>query len=261
MNAFPPDIIVLTHSHWDHAQGVPVFREKAVREHKTIEVMASEKAIPLLEDQSWNDVFHTETCENIKDVTALREGETVDLEKLTLRVYDVPGHIKDHIALFDQKTRNIFVGDSIGMKVGEGAFLPPFMPPYWQKDAFYSSIAKLRQIDFESISLAHFGYIYGEEAEAILDESVATFEQWWKLFEDNSERLSDTSFLLGEIEKSLNPVYPDFRILSPKLKALAGIAKIAMTIVRKQPPPVGKLLMKEVVEWLVDGFRSYQSTQ
>ena len=29
LNAFPPDIIILTHSHWDHTQAIPILRKKA----------------------------------------------------------------------------------------------------------------------------------------------------------------------------------------------------------------------------------------
>jgi glyoxylase-like metal-dependent hydrolase (beta-lactamase superfamily II) len=51
--AFPPDVILLTHSHYDHAQGVPVMRAEASKEGKSIEVLASREAVPLLREPSY----------------------------------------------------------------------------------------------------------------------------------------------------------------------------------------------------------------
>ena len=73
MNGFPPDIIIVTHSHWDHTQAIPAMRDSAAKQGKTIEVLASENAIPLLADQSYNDVFAPGPYANITDVTALKK--------------------------------------------------------------------------------------------------------------------------------------------------------------------------------------------
>ena len=131
MNAFPPDYVILTHSHWDHSQGIPTFRNKAKEVQKSFETFASEKAIPLLEDQSYNEVLKLKQFENIKDVSPLKEGDIINLDGINLKVIDVPGHNTDHIALLDENNKNIFLGDSIGIKVGDKAFLSPIMPPYW----------------------------------------------------------------------------------------------------------------------------------
>lgn len=58
---------------------------------------------------------------------------------------------KDPIAILDGSTKNIFVGDSIGYKIGDNTFLPPFMPPFWDMALFHATIEKYRQIDFESL--------------------------------------------------------------------------------------------------------------
>ena len=48
LDAFPPNLIVVSHPHWDHAQGIPFLRQEALRQGRKIEVMASSEAIPLL---------------------------------------------------------------------------------------------------------------------------------------------------------------------------------------------------------------------
>ena len=77
LNAFPPDIIILTHSHWDHTQAIPILRKKAAMEQKHIKVMASEAAIPLLEDQSFNKVY----------------DEKENYEKKILHIYIFPNYV------------------------------------------------------------------------------------------------------------------------------------------------------------------------
>ena len=259
MNAFPPDMIIVTHSHWDHTQAIPTLRKEAAKLGKTIEVMASEAAIPLLADQSYNDVFESGPYENIRDVTALKEGDGVDLGKTTLRIHNVPGHHKNHIAILDESNKNIFVGDSIGYKVGDNTFLPPFMPPFWDMESFQATIEKYRQINFDSICMAHFGYIHGDEVKGILDEAVAICDTWWEVYDRNADRLDDINHMVEVIFKEINPapIYPE--ILSLKLKILAGGMTGVMKLLRKEPVPLYKHLMKSIVAWLGKGYETYQS--
>lgn len=260
LNVFPPDIIILTHSHWDHTQAVPFLRKKAAQQQENIEVMASRKALPFLEDQSWNEVLSEGPFENIKDVTPLNEGDTIDLGGITLKIFDVPGHMKDHIAILDEKNKNIFVGDSIGCKAGDQFFVPPFQPPHWDRDAFINSVNKLREIDYDSLCLAHFGYIYGDEARSILDEAVSVYELWWHLFEENIDRLDDTGYMLGVISKEANLVYPEIKLLNLKFRVLLGVMNGLKRLTRKKTQVIGEIIMDQILKGLAQGFKTYKNS-
>ncbi|MFX1282606.1 MAG: hypothetical protein ACFFB5_03090 [Promethearchaeota archaeon] len=67
-----------------------MLRKKAKQKQKSFETIASEKAIPLLEDQSYNEVLKSKRFENIKDVSPLKEGDIIDFDGLNLKVIDVP---------------------------------------------------------------------------------------------------------------------------------------------------------------------------
>ncbi|MFX0095156.1 MAG: MBL fold metallo-hydrolase [Candidatus Hodarchaeota archaeon] len=265
MKAFPPDYIALTHSHWDHSQGVSIFRKEALKEQRTITVLASEKAISLLEDQSFNKIFNPKKrFENIKDVSPLKEGDQIDLEGLTLDIIEVPGHSKDHIAFFDTKNKTLFVGDSIGLKFGgSGTHLPPFMPPYWNKEDFYLSVEKLKQVDFEGICLSHFGYIYNKEAKNLLVDVCSVTDQWWQLFEkaEKEDKLDDTKYLTDLIMKETNLVIPDFKIEKFVMKFLLGLINSIRKIIRKDPLLPGHLLLPEVVGWFVSGYKIFKDLE
>ncbi len=233
LNAFPPDIIIVTHFHFDHTQGIPYFRKKAAKLNKKIEVMASQTAIPLLEDQSFNDIYGIGPYKNIVEVTPLKEGDRIDLDGIKLKIFEVPGHSKDHIAILDEKNKNIFVGDAIGVKATDDFFSsPPFMPPFFDKEAYYNSINKLKKIDYKTLCLAHFGYIYDKEAKDILDESVSTFEKWWKLFEDNIEKLDDIDYMVDKVLDNCYPEYIDKKI--------------------------AKIRLQNSVPWLINSFKTYK---
>ena len=106
LNAFPPDMIILTHSHWDHTQAIPFLSQEAEKMGKKIEILASAAAIPHLRDQSFNDAFGMGPYDNIEnEITPLKEGDRIDLEGITLKIFEIPGHINDHIAILDEKNK------------------------------------------------------------------------------------------------------------------------------------------------------------
>ncbi|MHA1996220.1 MAG: MBL fold metallo-hydrolase [Candidatus Hodarchaeales archaeon] len=258
LDAFPPDYIVLTHSHWDHCQGVPLLREKATKEQKSIEVFASEAAIPLLLDQSYNSVFHSkDKYQNIEHVNPLKEGDTLDLGDIILQVYSTPGHTKDQISLLDKKNKNLFVGDSIGMKVGDNAFLSSIMPPFCNKDDFSSTIQKVKQIVYESISLAHFGYIYDNEAKNILNEAQRIFNQTWNIFESAEQinKLDDIDYIFQVIMNEIKPTIPEFELLKSSMRIMLKTINSFRRIIGKKPISTATLMMRDVLQWQIDGYK------
>ena len=255
LDAFPPDMIIVTHPHYDHAQAIPAMRLEAARQQKQIEVVAARDAVPLLADPSFNDVFDHGPYEAVNDVTPVEDGDTIDAGGIPLRVYAVPGHCTGHIALLDEQTGNLFVGDSIGNKIGDHTAIPPFMPPTWDPDAFRATIATLKQVDYQSMCLAHYGYIYGSEARTILDEAVATCDTWWDLYRRNADKLADSSFITSVVMRELNPEVPDISPVSFPLVVLFPLLMAWNKLVGKGPQAVISLLLKPTVEQLADGYR------
>ncbi len=261
IGAFPPDLIIVTHSHYDHTQGIPVLRREAAKSGKNIEVLALEKAIPLLKDQSWNEVLERGPHESIQDVTSLREGDVVDLGSTTLKVYEAPGHTWDQIAIMDESSKNLFVGDAIGDKIADHTSIPPFYPPSWDLGAFRATINRLKQLDYESISLAHFGYIYGDEVRHLLDEANVTCETWWRLFDKYADKLEDIRFMREAVLSEIKPIVPDVKIESPRLKALFALICAWRKLTGKPYLPVGVLLLDGVLKNLAAGYKTFKKQQ
>ena len=89
LGIFPVHKILLTHSHFDHIQGVE--KLKKLMKETDVEVLASEKAIDNLKDPKIiNDVLENEMfnvqAKPVVDVTPLKEGDVIDLNGLKLEV-------------------------------------------------------------------------------------------------------------------------------------------------------------------------------
>lgn len=166
---YPIHKILLTHSHFDHAQAVEKLK-MLMREDK-IEVLASEKAIKNLKSPETMNEYFGYTMNPINDVTPLKEGDLIDLNGLELEILNFFGHTQDSIAIVDKKNRNIFVGDAIIDKLDYQTIMPEFVPPDFNESEYFKTLSKLESMrdELDSISLAHFGVWKGEDLDSIVE--------------------------------------------------------------------------------------------
>jgi glyoxylase-like metal-dependent hydrolase (beta-lactamase superfamily II) len=143
------------------------------------------------------------TLLNIPEVNPLKEGDIIDLDGISLQVIEVPGHIKDHIAIFDEMNEILFTGDSLGVQFTVGAPYPNFMPLFWNKEDFYSSIEKMEKINFEGIALAHYGLLEGEPAQEYIKNLRIESQKWLTILERAEEEgsLDNIPYLVDLIFK------------------------------------------------------------
>ncbi len=160
--------LLLTHSHFDHIQGVE--RLKALNKETEIEVLASERGINNLKNpEKMNEGFEVNPVEN---VTPLKEGDNIDLNGLELEIFNFFGHTQDHVAVYDKENKNIFTGDAIINRYDRETLSPTFMPPDFNERELLKTFEKLRKMKNKliSISLSHFGVWEGEDFEKIINE-------------------------------------------------------------------------------------------
>ena len=169
---YPIQKIVVTHSHWDHAQGLSKITK--LMKDVEVEVLASENAIDnlrqperMVEGYEGINAFPYEG-----EVTPLKEGDIIDLNGLELEIVNFFGHTMDSIGIFDKSNKNIFIGDAVSMRLDEDAFYSPLMPPKFNENDLIKSFNKLRGMKdkLSSISLAHFGIWKDDHCSQILNE-------------------------------------------------------------------------------------------
>ena len=156
---WPLQKIILTHSHWDHTQGIQFFREKIKQENlPQIEILASEKAIPYLLDQSYNTCFvleekHSAELPNIEGVIPIKEKVQLN-PNYTLDIIETPGHMADHISVYDPQTKTLFNGDAIGLHWHPQFYVCNSNSIYWKEKDYLESIKRVKSLDLEYLCIA-----------------------------------------------------------------------------------------------------------
>jgi glyoxylase-like metal-dependent hydrolase (beta-lactamase superfamily II) len=260
-NAFPPDIIVLTHSHWDHTQGVPALCREAEKRGRSIRVMASKKAIGNLKDQSWNNAFdEKQTFENIDTVEPVEDGQSIDLGGIELQTIDLSGHCEDDIGLYDETTRTFFLGDALGYAVEDSVMFPPFMPPFWNEKGFYAAVEKIKGFDYENLCLAHYGCLKANRSKTFPDEAVQTYETWWHIFEDAAQKgkLDDISHLKSGLLNETGMKYPELEISKPAKRFMLSLLNTSRKVLGKNPINVAEVQLEGIIGWLAKGYKGSQ---
>lgn len=100
--------VILTHGHLDHVGGTQVIAEKL-----NVPVIGPEK-----EDLFWLEQLESQSQRFGLPITSsftpdrwLQENEIVEVGNIKLKVLHIPGHTPGHIALYDEKSKKVIVGD------------------------------------------------------------------------------------------------------------------------------------------------------
>src|SRR5262249_19132490 len=100
----------------------------------------------------------------------LADGEEVRVgpDRAVVTV-DSPGHAKHHLALHDEESGIIFVGDAVGVRLPDAGILRPSTPPPdFDLDQALHSLQRFAQRAPTGIALAHYGLV--PNPATILDE-------------------------------------------------------------------------------------------
>ena len=179
--------LLLTHIHLDHAGA----SGSIVRENPAIEVLVHHIGAPHMADPSkllasatrlygeadmqrlWGDVIALPK-ENLRP---LKGGETIEAAGREIRVAYTPGHAWHHVSYFDVASRVAFVGDTAGIRRGEGTYvMPPTPPPDIDLEAWRESEEKILAWDPDALFLTHFGPFRGARLQ--FQQLWENIEQW-----------------------------------------------------------------------------------
>jgi len=180
------DTILLTHIHLDHAGATGTL----VKENPRIRVYVHERGAPkmidptkLLDsarrlygdqmDRLWGEFLPVPAA----NVSALAGGERLNLGGRQLDVKYTPGHASHHVSYFDASIGVAFVGDTAGIRIGNGRIILPITPPPdIDVEAWAHSWKAIREWAPERIFLTHFGP--AGRVNEHLEELQKRLEEW-----------------------------------------------------------------------------------
>jgi glyoxylase-like metal-dependent hydrolase (beta-lactamase superfamily II) len=115
----------------------------------------------------------------------VKGGESIQIEQdWDVTLIFTPGHTRGHLAVFDEKSRVVFLGDAIlgaGVPDLSGSLVMP--PHYFEVDWYLRSIAEIHALAPKALLATHYEPILGEkQVEDFLDESVRFVEDCKEMF-------------------------------------------------------------------------------
>jgi glyoxylase-like metal-dependent hydrolase (beta-lactamase superfamily II) len=179
-----PRALVLTHIHLDHAGAagalvarwpeLPVYVHPAGAPHLVdpSKLIASARRVF---GETLEPLFGEMLPVPAANVRALADGESA----AGLQCAFTPGHASHHVAFLDRASGVAYTGDLAGVRLAEGAVLPPTPPPEVDLRLWESSLALLESWRPDALALAHFGLVESPgEHVALLREALERHERW-----------------------------------------------------------------------------------
>lgn len=171
----PPKLkyIAVTHIHLDHAGGLGVLAKNFTNAGLVLHPKGARHMIdPSRLLAGALRVWGKEKMEQYGEVLPVSEerviyageGDIIDLGERKIKIWETPGHAKNHICFYDAKTSGLFSGDAIGVyfpglsKLLQRPVLRPATPaPDFNGELMFKSLLRLALSEVEQIYFTHFG--------------------------------------------------------------------------------------------------------
>lgn len=186
------DYIILTHIHLDHAGGAG----ELIRHLPNAKVYVHQYGAQHLIDPSklragviqvYGELFFKQFLGDLIPISANKiiianDGEEIKLGNRTLRFIDTPGHARHHICIWDEQSRGLFSGDTLGVSyrefdtsLGELIF-PPTTPIQFDPETWKNTIKQLMQLKPKYAYLTHFNRIeFTQKSAQMLIQNIDGF--------------------------------------------------------------------------------------
>jgi len=198
----------MTHLHLDHIGGIGHLVEKYEKHFVYIHELGlkhlpnPEKLWKAVSDiytekwliENWGEIKPTP----IEKIKTLNDNEFIDLgNNRKLKAYHDPGHAKHHYSFYDETSKTLFIGDTLGLIYPHGNFVQPNLPPPdFDKELLFNTLEKFENLELNNLALAHFG-IHNNPYE-LISNAKESIEVWIKFIENLPETSNQEASLIME---------------------------------------------------------------
>jgi glyoxylase-like metal-dependent hydrolase (beta-lactamase superfamily II) len=195
------DWVIPTHVHLDHAGGVGLLMEalpqaRALVHPRGLRHMVNPTALWLSALSVYGEEEMQRSYGKLVPVRAERaepshDEQVIHLAGRPLRLIDSPGHARHHHAIWDERTRSWFTGDTFGLSYrafdveGRAWILPTSTPVQFDPEPLKATIDRLLAAEPLAMQVTHYGRIGGsvEEVRRLAAEMVAQVDEMVALAE------------------------------------------------------------------------------
>ncbi len=166
------DYIIATHSHIDHCGAIYQLAKKFPSTTICIPYLAKELITEYPKKSSRFGLSGP--------LQVLKEGTELHLDSAhSLKVIETPGHISDHISIYDGSHQILFVGDACGAHhLGEGFSRPTAYVPYFEHEKYLKSLLKFQELNPKGLAIASYGFATGSDASNCINTAIHDFHAW-----------------------------------------------------------------------------------
>jgi glyoxylase-like metal-dependent hydrolase (beta-lactamase superfamily II) len=199
------DWLIVTHVHLDHAGGAGLLLQSLPNARLVVHPRGArhmidpsalfEGARAVYGDAEMARSYGTLVAVAAERVLATRDGMTIELAGRPLVFLDTPGHARHHHAVWDERSRGFFTGDTFGISYrefdvdGREWVIPTTTPVHFDPDALLASIDRLMSYHPRAIFLTHYSRVRDVERLARdLKHRVTEFVRLARLCENASDR-------------------------------------------------------------------------
>jgi glyoxylase-like metal-dependent hydrolase (beta-lactamase superfamily II) len=175
----PVRYVINTHYHADHTWGNYLFSGAKVIGHKLCNELLQEKGIPALERGQENNPSLRAIRIVLPHIT-FEEGELlIRIGKKTLKIFPLPGHTIDSIAVIVEEDRVLFSGDTM-MAV-------PYIVD-GDIDISIESLNKIKTMGLENVVQGHGDIVLRGEIDSVVNDNVSYLNELRKAVRKSSKR-------------------------------------------------------------------------
>ncbi len=169
------DYIILTHIHLDHAGGAG----ELIKHLPNAKVYVHERGANHLIDPSklragviqvYGEIFFKQFLGDLiaidkEKIVIAKDNDNIKLGNRILKFIDTPGHARHHVCIWDEMSRGIFSGDTLGVSYREfdsdkgELIFPPTTPVQFDPIAWEDTINRLLELKPKYAYLTHYNRI------------------------------------------------------------------------------------------------------
>ncbi len=178
--------VALSHIHPDHAGGASQLMGKLLEARLAVHWKAAKHmADPSRLVASIKKFGAAENSQELEKmgpieesrIIPVRDGHILDLgQGRKLSVMETPGHAPHELSLFEERSRVLFVGDTLGVMTDGNLLLPNAVLPDFDLAQSVESTRRLKGFNAQALAFAHFGVSF--RVVETLDRAMDNMMRW-----------------------------------------------------------------------------------